>query len=305
MAVVSLANRLVSIINYLSTGNVINVTNLSKEFSISQRQIQKDIELFKEIYEIESLGNQNYRVKDGLKVQNANNDNFDISLSLLKSLQHSAMPQMNPYVDSSLPEIKEYKNMFLLDIAYEEITHTDEFYKLIKAIKSQDSCSFAYTKKDGSSKQVYVHPYRLANFSNFWYLLAYDVENSKLKSYHINSINKVTLAGENYINSVSIEKEIADTFAKFNSVWFNGNPKNIELEIIGNAKLYIQRNFPKQATLIKETDSRLLIELHYYNSAEVLSLVKQWLPEIKIINNDDIKEELNNILQESLKNLYK
>ena len=129
------------------------------------------------------------------------------------------------------------------------------------------------------------------------------MEQSKLKSYHINSIDKVTLAGENYINSASIEKEIEGTFAKFNSVWFNGTPKSVELEISGNARLYVQRNFPKQATLIKETDSTLVILLHYYNSAEVLSFVKQWLPEVKILNNDVIKIELKNILQKSLEGL--
>lgn len=303
MAAASLANRLVSIINYLSSGNIINVTSLSKEFSISQRQIQKDIELFKDIYELESLGNQNYRIKDSFKVSSASNDNLDIALALLKSLQHSAMPQMNRYIDPSLPEIKEYKNMFILDIAYEEITHTDEFYKLIKAIKKQESCSFIYTKKDGSAKEVHVHPYRLANFSNYWYLLAYDVESQKLKSYHMNSIGKVILASENYISNIAVEKEIESTFAKFNSVWFDGELKNIELEIIGNAKLYIQRNFPKQATTIKESDSTLVIHLDYYNSAEVISFVKQWLPEIRILNNNEIKAELKEILQTSLNNL--
>ena len=271
--------------------------------SLAQHQIQKDIELFKSIYEIESLGNQNYRIKGGFRVHSVSNDNLDIALALLKSLQHSAMPQMNRYVDPSLPDIKEYKNMFILDIAYEEITHTDELYTLIKAIKNQESCSFTYTKKDGSSKQVYVHPYRLANFTNFWYLLAYDIEFEKLKSYHIDSIDKVMLAGENYINNISIEKEIENTFAKFNSAWFDGNPKSVDLEIIGDAKLYIQRNFPKQATLLEETNSKLCIKLHYYNSAEVLSFVKKWLPEIKILDNDVIKTELQKILQKSLKNL--
>jgi len=106
----------------------------------------------------------------------------------------------------------------------------------------------------------------------------------------------VVLASENYISSIAVEKEIEDTFAKFNSVWFDGNPKSVNLEIIGNAKLYVQRNFPKQATLIEDTDSKLLIQLHYYNSTEVISFVKQWLLEIKILNNDIIKAELKDIL---------
>lgn len=303
MAVVSLAKRLVSINNYICSGSTVNVLELSTEFSISERQTQKDIKLFKEIYEIEDLGNQNYRLKDGYKITSFTGDNHEIALALLKSLQHSAMPQMNRYIDTSLPDIQEYKDLFILDTSYEEIRHTDEFYKLIKAIKCKDSCSFTYTKKDGSSKQVYVHPYRLANFSSFWYLLAYDVEQEKLKSYHINSISKVMLAGENYISNTAIEKEIEETFAKFNSVWFDGDSKSVDLEVSGSAKLYIKRSIPKQAMVLKETDSTLLIRLEYYNSAEILSFVKQWLPEIKILNNDDLKSELKNILQKSLQEL--
>jgi len=303
MAASSLANRLVSIINYLSSGNTINVHNLSEEFSISERQIQKDIKLFKEIYEIEDLGNQNYRLKDGFAIKNTNQDNLDIALALLKSLQHSAMPQMNRYVDSTLPDIKEYKHLFILDIAYEEITHTEAFYKLIKAIKNQESCSFFYTKKDGSSREVNAHPYRIANFSNYWYLLAYDVEDEKLKSFHMNSIDKVSFAGENYINNTAVEHEIENTFAKFNSAWFDGNLKSIQLEVFGKAMLYLQRNFPAQATLLQESDSKLLIELEYYNSSEVISFVKRWLPEIKIINNEALQEEIKDILLKSLDSL--
>lgn len=71
---------------------------------------------------------------------------------------------MNEYVDGALPEAKEYKNIFLLSIDYEEILHTKEFYRLLQAIKGQESCSFYYTKKDGTSKQVHVHPYRSPTF---------------------------------------------------------------------------------------------------------------------------------------------
>jgi predicted DNA-binding transcriptional regulator YafY len=57
-----------------------------------------------------------------------------------------------------------------------------EFHKLLQGINYQQSCEFTYRKKDGSTKKVYAHPYRIANFSNYWYLLAYDVEAEQLKS---------------------------------------------------------------------------------------------------------------------------
>ena len=303
MSSVTLASRLVSIIHKLSHGEILNIKELSKEFSISQRQIQKDIELFSTIYEIESLGQQNYRLKHGFKVSDASNEDTEIALALLKSLQHSALPQMNEYIDEALPETKGYKNIFVLNIDYEEILHTKEFYKLLQAIKTHESCSFYYTKKDGSSRLVHIHPYRIANFSNYWYLLAYDVENEKLKSYHINSISKVEFAGENYISNAAIEKEIEDTFARFNSVWFDGNVKSVELEIVANAKLYTQRNLPKNSTIISQDDDVLIINYEYYNSAEVMSFVKGWLPDIKIINNKTLENELKELMQNYLEGM--
>ena len=297
MSALKLANRLVSIIHKLSHNEVINIKELSSEFSISERQAQKDIVLFSSFYNIESLGQQNYRLKDGYKVLDASNEDTEIALALLKSLQHSALPQMNEYIDKALPETKEYKNIFVLSIDYENIQHSKEFYSLLQAIKFQESCSFNYTKKDGSSKKVHVHPYRIANFSNYWYLLAYDVEGKKLKSYHINSINNVVSAGENYISNTAIEKEIEDTFARFNSVWFDGNPKNVELKIVDNAKLYTERNLPKNSTIVSKDDETLIIKFEYYNSAEVMSFVKQWLPDIQILKHKELKDELKNTLK--------
>jgi predicted DNA-binding transcriptional regulator YafY len=303
LSTATLATRLVFIIHKLSHGEILNIKELSTEFLISERQAQKDILLFSTIYEIESLGQQNYRLKSGFKVLDASNEDTEIALALLKSLQHSALPQMNEYIDEAIPETREYKNIFVLSIDYEDILHKKEFYKLLQAIKTQESCSFNYTKKDGSSKKVHIHPYRIANFSNFWYLLAYDVEAQKLKSYHINSIESVEFAGENYISNVAIEKEIEDTFAKFNSVWFDGNLKSVELELVANAKLYAQRNLSKNSTVISQDDETLTISFEYYNSAEVLSFVKGWLPDIKIIDNKPLEDELKELMQRYLQSI--
>ena len=119
----------------------------------------------------------------------------------------------------------------------------------------------------------------------------------------MNSIDKVSFAGENYINNTAVEHEIENTFAKFNSAWFDGNLKSVQLEVFGKAMLYLQRNFPTQATLLQESDSKLIIKLEYYNSSEVISFVKRWLPEIKIINNEALKEKIKDILLKSLDNL--
>ncbi len=302
MATVSLAGRLSTVLHYLNRGYIVNIKELSEEFSISERQIQKDIELFSDMYEIESLGSQNYKMKKGYKLIGTENEDVEIAIALMKSLQESALPQMSEDVDKALDKSEKYGDIFLFNIDNEEISQMKEFRKFLQAIRNRQSCSFMYTKKDASQKEVHAHPYRIANLSNYWYLLAYDVEAEKLKSYHINSISHVILAGENYINDAAVEKEIEDTFIDFTSAWFDGEPKSVKLQATGTAKHYLERNPPGNITIISRSDTELEIQFDYYNEIEVLNFVKKWLPDIKIIDHTELKQKLQESLQNYLEN---
>ncbi len=302
MATVTLAGRLATMLHYLNRGYTVNIKELSEEFEIGERQIQKDIELFSEMYEIESLGSQNYRMTKGYKLIGTENEDVEIAIALMKSLQQSALPQMNEDVDKALSKSEKYGDIFLFNIDNEEISHMREFRKFLQAIRNRQSCSFQYTKKDGTRKDVHAHPYRIANLSNYWYLLAYDVEAEKLKSYHINSIDSVVLAGENYINNAAVEKEIEDTFVDFTSAWFDGEAKSVKLQVTGTAKHYLDRSPPRNITIISRSDRELEIQFDYYNDIEVLNFVKKWLPDIKIIDHLKLKQKLQKTLQNYLQN---
>ena len=152
MAVTSLAERLITIIHYLNRGDTIHVKELATKFSISERQIQKDIRLFTSIYTIENLGKQRYRMKKNRKAVNLENKDIEIAMALMKSLQKSALPQMTDYINKALEDDNHYTDIFLFNIDNETLANMETFYKLLDAIRSQLSFSYRYTKKDGSSK---------------------------------------------------------------------------------------------------------------------------------------------------------
>ncbi len=54
----------------------------------------------------------------------------------------------------AVPESKKYGKIFLFNIDYEDISNMREFHKLLQSIYYQQSCTFHYVKKDGSSKEV-------------------------------------------------------------------------------------------------------------------------------------------------------
>lgn len=300
MAVKNLANRLATILHYLNRGHIVNIKDLAEEFSISERQIQEDIKLFGSMYEIDNLGHQDYRMKRGYKLIGTENEDIEIAMALMKSLQQCAVPQMNDEINKAVPESQKYGKIFLFNIDYEDISNMREFHKLLQSIHYQQSCTFHYVKKDGSSKEVNAHPYRIANLSNFWYLLAYDVEDEKVKSYHINSISKVILAGENYISDSALEREIEESFGRFDSPWFDDDKKSLRLRSKGDAKYYLDRKQPKNINIISKSDAESEMLFYYYDDREALTFVKSWLPDIQILDNPHLDHKLQKIIEEYL-----
>ena len=299
----NVATRLISILLYLNKGEVVNVKALSLEFAISERQIQDDIKLFKTFFEIENLKHGDYRLKQAFEFTKVDTEVQNITLALLQALQQSALPQMNHLVAPLMPDVKAFKNIFYFQFEYEKINNFPLFYELIDAIKQTKSCSFVYSKKDGSSREVYVNPYLIANFSNSWYLLAYDVEVKILKSYLINAISHFTLSTENYISNAKVEKEIELFCAKADSPWYSGILQTVVLEVKDEAKHYLHRNTPHNLELLESTTEYDRYKFSFYDDdRELFVFMKQWIPDIKIIDNKKLKNSFLSILHKYLSN---
>jgi predicted DNA-binding transcriptional regulator YafY len=294
----NVATRFITILQYLNKGLILNVEALSQEFSISIRQVQNDIKLLGTFFELESLGHQNYKLKNPYILVALDNKVTQIALSVLKSLQHSALPQMNTLVDQLLPETSEYHKMFHFQIDYEKIDDITLFYKVLESISLQKSIHFKYTKKDNSSKIVFVHPYKIANFSNYWYLLAYDVKDSRLKSYHINSFSDLKIDEENFINSIKVEKEIEMFCKNADSPWYSSERYTVEIKVKGESRHYIERNLPHNLKFLKSSSEYNHYECHYYDDKrELFIFLKQWLPDITITNNPQLQKEFSQLIQ--------
>ena len=69
----------------LKAGETINVKSLSEEFGVGVRTVQKDMnERLSEIYDIESLGEGNYRLKASHRFVGADDEDESIAISLMK-----------------------------------------------------------------------------------------------------------------------------------------------------------------------------------------------------------------------------
>ena len=128
--------RQTTIFSRLNAEETVNVKTLAEEFGIGIRTIQKDMnERLASTYDIVDLGHGNYAFAEGYRFKGADDEEEKIAISLMKSLQHSAIPDMNDYIDSALPTAINYEEMFLFDLDFEPIDDIGTFKIILKAIQ--------------------------------------------------------------------------------------------------------------------------------------------------------------------------
>jgi len=281
----------------LNQGEVVNVKKLSEEFGVGVRTIQKDLnERLSSIYSIESLGDGNYRFSQNHCFKGADGEEESIAISLMKELQHSAIPEMDDYINAALPTSSNYDDIFVFGMHFETIDDVEAFNTLIKAIKWKVGVEFVYTKADGSSKKVSVDPYRLANFQNYWYLVAYDPSVEIVKTYYLKNITKLQMLYENFTGNAQIEADLNKVCNSMDSVWWNGERQTCLLKVNGIAKYYIERDLPDGMEIVEQNDDFIMVRMFYHNEIEIFSYVKSWIPHIRIMDNDALSKKLTNQL---------
>jgi predicted DNA-binding transcriptional regulator YafY len=163
---------------------------------------------------------------------------------------------------------------------------------LIKAIKWKVGVEFVYTKADGSSKTVLADPYRLANFQNYWYLIAYDPSVEILKTYYLKNISRLQMLYENFTADAKIEEDLNKVCNGMDSVWWNGERQECLLKVTGIARYYIERDVPETMEIVETHEAYLLGRIFYHNEIERFSYVKSWIAYIRIVDNDALMQKL-------------
>ena len=293
--------RLATIFARLNEGQTVNVAALAEEFGVTKRTIQIDLnKRLGDMYNIVDKGHGNYAFEEGYRIKPVENEEETIAVSLMKSLQQHAVPEFNEYVNAAIPMVKYYEKLFLFDLHFETIEDIGTFRIILRAIQWRVGLEFLYTNHDGVVKEVTVHPYRIANFKSFWYLVAYDLLDEKIKVYYLKNITKLHLLDENFIADENIEEELDRICSTIDSAWYSDETFYVTLNITGEANRYLSRNLPNNLEILEEKENATLVRMRYHDESEVLTLVKTWLPDIEIVDNELLQKKLKRVLDSYL-----
>lgn len=280
-----IATRLAIILTKLNDAQSFTIQELSQEFNVSARTIQRDLNRLSFLpikktdkrYSLESyaLGKLNYK---------------DIKSFATISGIRSLYPSLD---DDFIKEILDAKinNVFLIkNQGFEATSNIKSFDTIKKAVLESVCLSFFY--KD---KKREVNPYRLVNNQGIWYLLA--DESQKLKNFTVSKIKDLKALSSTFTPN----KDFVKTIQENNSNWFSSTSIEVELEIKNEAKEYfLRKQILPNKKIISQDEEKMIVSATLSYDDEVLRLVKYWLPYIKITSPDYLQKKLEKILKKYL-----
>ena len=278
-----ITQRLAKIIHLLNSGECLSLDYLVDEFKVSLRTAQRDMHDRLTFLPIKKE-NGCYSLEDYCLGELSFKDiKFFSTLSGIKGLY----PSLSDEFIVDLLNEKVNKTYLVKGFKYEDMSLKSKLFESLNiAIVKNQIIKLTYKKKNRELK-----PYKIINTDGIWYLSA--DENNKLKTYTLAKISNLEVSKKKFTPN----KEFVELIEKNQDTWFSKNEINVVLEIDEKVKEYfIRRELLPHQCILKNTKN-LIISTKVSYEEEILKVVRQWIPHIKIIE----PIALNNKLMKGLK----
>ena len=293
--------RLVSILKKLYDGESLSVTELAKEFNTSTRTIQRDFNEKLISFPIVKEGKK-WKMQEGFHLEKIASIEDQLVLDMLEKVSEGLGSKFHGRAKHLLSKIKNddlspiYANLDIekIDDALSEINLIEQAI-LNKAILT---CKY---KLHSKSYDIGVKPLKIANFDGFWYLIALDSRNNEFKKYHIKSMSNIKVLEKHFTRSKKIDEALENAI----NIWFTleNEPFEVVLQMDSNTGKYFQRKpicKSQRLLSVNEKDESMEFSLKITHEMEIIPTIMQWIPYIKVIEPEWLRDIVIKKVQEYL-----
>jgi len=283
----TIATRLVLILTKFNSGERFTVEELSLEFNVDKRTIQRDLN--ERLFSLPIKKENDYYSLETYALGKLNFEDIK-NFATIGGIKGLYPKLTNSFISDILNS--KINSMYLVkNHGFEDLAHKTEEFELISvAILHHQPIQFSYNDKDRE-----VNPYKLVNNQGIWYLVG--DENGILKNYSFNKI--VTL--EVLETKFAVNNKFATTIQKNETNWFSQTVIDVTLEIDNKvAEYFLRRKILPNQIILRQTDEKLLISTKISYDEEILKVAQYWLPHIKIISPIYLHEKLHDLLKRYL-----
>ena len=171
----------------------------------------------------------------------------------------------------------------IIELTTSSYSAPEQLSDLIEAITSRQVVSFEYLNKELSSEVRRVNPYRLSNSLGFWYLIAWDVDKSAVRTFRLDRFSSsVSTSGKN--NAFEVDLALLDAH------------ESSQMEETSSAVLLVRKGKApslRNEGVVSEFDAEWdRVDLQYYGKSQLLREVL-WAGENAIIlEPQELRDEL-------------
>jgi predicted DNA-binding transcriptional regulator YafY len=294
--------RLTTILTKLNDGDVLSVKELAEEFNVSARTIQRDFNerlISFPIYQ----ENKKWKMQAAFQLQKSRSIEDEVILDIMEKLIESAGNNFSIKASKLLSKIKNgdfnpiYTKLNIEDIG----DKLKEVQLLESAIKSKMiiNCQYDF---ETQRKDMTLKPLKIVNYEGFWYLVALDSRNDILKKYYLKNIFDIKITDELFKIDSALDKVLENSL----SVWFQHDKEPFEIKLHANQKIakYFERKpLPTQTITSTNEDGGIDFNLKITHEMEIIPIIKYWLPHLKVLEPQWIKDLIINDLVEFQKNI--
>lgn len=139
-----------------------------------------------------------------------------------------------------------------------------------------------------------IEHYRVCFFDGFWYLVGKDLCDQKFKKYALDKIKDFKPLSSNFR---CVPAQVDRMLKESGNVRFSSE-KNIEvvIEVDTSCAGYFRRRkvYPHQEIKEERADGSIVVSFMVGSLDEIINILKAWLPHIKIIQPEELKDTLLN-----------
>jgi len=286
--------RLVGILTKLSNGETPTAKELSQEYGVGVRTIQKDIYERLSYYPIVKSSMHRYSFEYGYSLKRTTLTNDEMIFLNLALTQFEDVDDIDKIKDSIFKKIINknfYSPYYIKQNDLEDIDIHSAFITQLEAvIESKEVVTILFT-----NRQRLLELYKIAAFDGFWYLLAKDREDKKVKVFRLSDIRKIMPTGEYHHTPNAYVDEVLENV---HSAFFeDGNSFSVIIKVYPEVSIYFKnRDFlESQEILSEDKDGSLVVRFMVSHDEDIDNIIKSWLPHIEVL---EPKRYRDKILQE-------
>ena len=285
------ANRcLAMILARLYAGDTLSMKELEVECGTSRRTIQRYVNERLVGFPIKKMG-------DRFRLQWARQEEMALGpeeIAVLEMLDELSKKQGHAFYEKAHRVLKKMRanaaNPYFARLDMEDIGEMlSVAAKIERAIKKRAVVHCRYKMDDGTY-DIDIKPLKIVNFQGYWYVVAQDARNDIVKKYLLRHLSNIRVSDETFTPPVDLD----DVITKALAIWFDPDVEPFEVRLFINgevAKYFKRKPIASSQTIVgKDADGSLEVVVKITHEMEIVPLVKQWLPHLRVMEPEWIDE---------------